>query len=250
MNKRLNHIISIIGIVFIPVIWIFCKDALGISDRYLPSISATFSAIKDIEPNIFIHSLYTITRLGLGMILGIFIGISLGLCIYSSAIMRNFLSPIIQSIRSVPPIATVPFFLLWFGFSEFGKYFMVTLGISLNIAVSAYQILIKMPEKYSIFFKSFGINPSRQIKSYSLPVVLENIFPTVRFSLSMAIGLVIVSELLGAQVGLGYLIQTSRSTFSIHAIFLAVIFLGIINFIFDTIIRWLWKKIVYWQVKQ
>lgn len=250
MNKKLDHVISIIGIVFIPVVWIFCKEVLGVSDRYLPSISTTFSAIRDIEPNIFIHSLYTVTRLCLGMVFGTLIGISLGICIYSSVIIRNFISPVIQSVRSVPPIATVPFFLLWFGFSEFGKYFMVTLGISLNIAVSAYQILVKMPEKYAVFFKSFGINSSKQIKSYSLPVVLENIFPTIRFSLSTAIGLVIVSELLGAQVGLGYLIQTSRSTFSIHTIFLAVIFLGIINFIFDTIIRWLWKKIVYWQVNQ
>jgi ABC-type nitrate/sulfonate/bicarbonate transport system permease component len=235
--------------MFIPLIWIFCKDILSISDRYLPSISATFSAVKDIEPNVFIHTAYTVSRLLGGMILGVVIGIGLGLWLYYSSLINNFLSPIIQSIRSIPPIATVPFFLLWFGFSEFGKYCLVTSGIALYIAISAYQTLLKMPEKYQILFKSFGINPNKRVLTYTLPIVLENIFPTIRYSLSTAIGLVIVSELLGAQIGLGYLIQTSRTTFSLHVIFLAVILLGIINFIFDTLIRFLWKKIVYWQIK-
>jgi ABC-type nitrate/sulfonate/bicarbonate transport system permease component len=249
MKPKISHIISFAGVIFIPLIWIFCKEVLSVSDRFLPSIGATFSAIKDIEPNVFVHTAYTVSRLMVGMILGVFIGIALGIWLYYSTYIYSFLSPIIQSIRSIPPIATVPFFLLWFGFAEFGRYLLITLGIALNIAIATYQILQNMPEKYKILFKSFGINPRKRVLTYSLPVVLENIFPTVRFSLSTAIGLVIVSELLGSQVGLGYLIQTSRSTFSLHVIFLAVILLGIVNFVFDTLIRFLWKKMVYWQTK-
>ncbi|MGI6049193.1 MAG: ABC transporter permease [Petrimonas sp.] len=250
MNNKTSRLISFWGILFIPIVWVFCKDVLNIPDRYLPSILQVISAFKDIEPNVFVHFFVTLSRLLVGMVLGILVGVFLGILLYYSSRLNDFLSPFIQSIRSIPAIATVPFFILWFGFSEFGKYFLVTLGISLNIAISSYQILSKMPEKYSVFSKGFQIKLNKKIRHYSLPTVLEHIYPTIRFSLSTAIGLVIVSELLGSQIGLGYLIQTSRSTFSIHVIFLAVILLGIMNFTLDLTIKYLWKKIIFWQKRQ
>jgi NitT/TauT family transport system permease protein len=124
---------------------------------------------------------------------------------------------------------------------------MIIVGISFNIAIAAHQILENTPERYRILFKSFDKKPRSLTMSYILPTVFENILPTILFSLSTAIGLVIVSELLGSQVGLGYLIQNSRSTFSMHVIFLATILLGLLNTLFDYLIRLLWKHIVYWR---
>jgi ABC-type nitrate/sulfonate/bicarbonate transport system permease component len=60
-------------------------------------------------------------------------------------------------------------------------------------------------------------------------------------------GVVIVSELLGSQVGLGYLMQTARSTFSMHVIFLAMIMLGALNALVDVTVTRLWSRSVYWR---
>lgn len=251
MKKKIKkfqwYIIPFVGAILTPLLWILLKSFVGISDRYLPSIKDVFFAVKDIEPNVFLHTFYTISRLIIGTLSGIFLGISLGLFAFKSTLFRKIAFPSIQSIRAIPPIATVPFFILWFGFSETGKYIMVILGIALNIGIATHQILTKIPEKYEILFKSFKIKPRKLTFTYSLPTVFENILPTIRFSLSTAIGLVVVSELLGAQVGLGYLIQTSRSTFSMHVVFLAAIILGIINFLMDYLVRLFWKRIIFWR---
>ena len=237
----------VLGILLLPLLWVFLKSCIGIDDRYLPSIPAVFQAAGDLRPGILVHTFYSISRLAIGFCLGVAAGVGLGIGIYWSPILNNFCMPTIQALRSVPPIATVPFFLLWLGFSETGRYLMIVVGIGFNIAIASYQILNNIPEKYAIMFKSFGLDPRNQIMIFSIPRILENLLPTVRFSLSTAIGLVIVSELLGSQTGLGYLIQTSRSTFALHTIFLATLVLGIISASTDQIIQILWRKAVFWQ---
>jgi ABC-type nitrate/sulfonate/bicarbonate transport system permease component len=219
-------IITITGILFLPAIWLFLKEVIHVSDRYLPSIYNVFTAYNDIQPNIFSHLIATLIRILIGMSLGTIFGVFIGMFIYKWKRFYKLSFPSIQSLRAIPPIATVPFFLLWFGFEEVGKYLLITLGVGLNITITTFQILMSIPEKYLIFFKSFNRSPKQYIFIFLIPYIFENILPTLRFALATAIGLVIVSELLGAQIGIGYVLQVARSTFSLHVIFLSVILLG------------------------
>ncbi len=205
------------------------------------------SACWEIEPSVFYHLALTAFRLVVGFIAGVAAGIGLGIAINRAKILSKLLSPMIDSMRSIPAIATVPFFLLWFGFSEQGKILLVLTGIAFNIAVATKQVLSEIPEKHKILFNSFGVNPNSMIRDYAIPRIIETLLPTVRFSLSTAIGVVIVSELLGSQIGLGYLMQNARSTFSMHVIFLATIMLGVLNAVVDTIVIRLWSKALYWK---
>lgn len=218
--KFASYMVPAIGFVLVPAIWISLKYFGHISDRYLPSPIDVIRAASEIDPNLLIHTSFTAARLVFGFLAGTLAGIILGICIYNSKLLAKLINPAIDAMRSVPAIAIVPFFILWFGFSETGRILMVVTGIAFNIAVATYQALNDMPEKHKILFKSFGISPRSLTKEYVLPRLMETLLPTVRFSLSTAIGVVIASELLGSQIGLGYLMQTARSTFSMHVIFL------------------------------
>lgn len=239
--------ITLLGVALLPAIWYSLKAFVGVSDRYLPSMISVVRAVRDIEPNVLVHFGYTISRFILGYISGVCAGIGLGLLIFRTLWFRNFVMPSIQASRAIPAIALVPFFILWFGFSELGRYLLVVVGTSFNIAVATLQILQSGPEKYGIMFQSFGRKPEEFPLDYGLPLIMERILPTLRFSLSAAIGLIIASELLGSQVGLGYLIQTSRSTFSMHVVFLAAMLLGIMNATADGLLQIMWRKLVYWR---
>ena len=155
--------------------------------------------------------------------------------------------PTLQSLRAVPAAATVPFFILWFGFSEFGRYLLVLTAVGFNIAVASSQILERISDVERAFFFSFALSPGGLLFRYALPKIVENLLPTLRFSLALSIGAVTVSELLGSQVGLGYLIQTSRSTFSLHVLFLAVILLGVLSAASDFLLVLVWRSVVFWR---
>ncbi len=248
MMKGFNkYLVYTIGVFLVLILWIAVKYGFQIEDRFLPSPKSIISAFSEIEPNFFIHSAYSFLRLIIGFISGSVVGILFGLLFYKSKTIYNLLYPSFQSIRSIPPYATIPFFLLWFGFSETGKFIIIIFGISFNLAIASFQALSNIKEKYHVFFKSVNSNAKDHIMDFTLPYVFENILPTLRFSLSTAIGLVVVAEMLGSQLGLGYLIQTARSTFSLNVVFLAAILFGLINFLTDQILITLWRKIVFWK---
>ena len=246
-NNATAYTLSIIGLVLSPLIWIALKEFGHVSDRYLPSPVDVIRAATEIDPNVFLHTLCTATRLVIGFLLGTACGMGLGIAVFNSKTVARLITPALDSMRSIPAIAIVPCFILWFGFSETGKILMVVAGIAFNIAIATYQALNDMPEKHKILFKSFGITPRALTREYVLPRLMETLLPTVRFSLSTAMGVVIASELLGSQIGLGYLIQTARSTFSMHVIFLATILLGLLNAFVDMVLTRTWNKCVYWR---
>lgn len=246
-GKALSLVFTVVGFLLVPAIWIGLKEIGHVSDRYLPAPMDVVTAAIEIDPNIIVHVAYTACRLVVGFLLGTAAGIGMGIFVFNSKLFSRLISPMLDSMRSIPAIATVPFFILWFGFSEQGRILMVVVGIAFNIAIATFQALSDMPEKHKILFRSFHISPRSLTMAYVFPRILETLLPTIRFSLSTAIGVVIASELLGSQVGLGYLIQTSRSTFSMHAIFLATIMLGILNALFDFMLTRLWNKAVYWR---
>ncbi|MES2215779.1 MAG: ABC transporter permease subunit [Patescibacteria group bacterium] len=236
-----------VGILFLPALWFFLHYIVHVGERFLPSPERVYQAIFDIHPSIFLHIFDTVTRFVIGSLLGIVIGIAIGFLLHRWITARRLLLPTVQALRATPPVAVVPFFLLWFGFSDVGRYLLIIFGIGVSLAITTYQILENPPEKYRVLFKSFSLNPRAQTLSFSLPYVLQEILPTIRFGLALAIGLVVVSEFLGSQTGLGYLIQTARATFSLHVIFLANILLGIILVVIDWLTIKLWSKLLFWQ---
>lgn len=254
MNMNLNSfkklsgwVASIVGVLLLPTLWFYLHYVVKIGERFLPSPVRVYEAIFALHPSILVHTFDTVTRFIIGSLLGIIAGILIGFVLHRSTVARRLLMPSIQALRATPPVAVVPFFLLWFGFSDIGKYLLIVFGLGVSLAITTFQILENPPEKYRVFFKSFSLNPHGQTLSFSLPYVLQEILPTIRFCLSVAIGLVVVSEFLGSQTGLGYLIQTSRSTFSFHVIILANILLGAILVAVDWLTIRMWDTLLFWQ---
>jgi ABC-type nitrate/sulfonate/bicarbonate transport system permease component len=247
MRRTVEIIALFIGIMLIPAIWIGLKIFDFVPDRFLPSPQAVFLAYQDIEPNIFIHFISTALRLFVGFSVGIALGMTLGIFVNMGRVYSRLILPSLQAIRAIPAVATVLFFLLWFGFSETGRLLLVVLTVSTNVGIASYQILAQIPDKYAVFFHTFKIDRRKLILDYSLPMIILQVLPTLRFSLALVIGAQTVSELLGAQIGLGYVIQSARSTLSLPALFLAILLLGLITVVSDFLLCFIWRKLVYWK---
>jgi ABC-type nitrate/sulfonate/bicarbonate transport system permease component len=248
-SKRVWHqyLMAGIGTLAVPGLWWGLKHFCHISDRYLPSLTSVAQAWGEIEPPPLTHLSITAMRFSIGYVAGTLVGIAVGLAIFKWRYLRDLAMPALQSSRAVPAIAVIPFFLLWFGFSEVGRYLLVVAGTASNIAIAVLQILQQPEEKHRAVFAGFKMPPESLIFSYAIPIVAERLLPTLRFSLSMAMGLIVASELLGSQIGLGYLMQTARSTFSLNVIALAMILLGLLNVLADALLEYSWSKLIFWK---
>jgi sulfonate transport system permease protein len=247
MRRFLNPLSLVAGVLLIPAVWVLLKWLGIISDRLLPSPAAVLRAWRDIEPNILVHLTSTAARLIVGFVAGTLLGVALGILCGQGRVASNLLMPSLHALRAVPATATVPFFILWFGFSEGGRFLLVVMAVATNVAVASAQILYRVPERYAVMFRGFDLDGRRLIWAYAVPTVASQILPTLRFSLAVVIGAQVVSELLGAQVGLGYVLQSARATFSLPALFLAMILLGALTATADTFLCILWRRVVFWE---
>src|SRR5207237_693017 len=98
--------------------------------------------------------------------------------------------------------------------------------------------VMERPEEADIVnFRNFHLPRQSLLVDYWVPRLAETLLPTLRFGIALALGLITVSEMLGAQYGLGYLMQTSRATFSLNVLVLCALILGAIATAADTTLR-------------
>lgn len=243
MTPRACHILG----VLLPIaLWLGTKSVFDISDRYLPGLTSVLNAVTDLGWPLAAHTAATLMRALTGFVLGVAGGIVLTLIAFRFRLLPLFM-PTVNALRAVPAVATVPFFLLWFGFSEFGRYLLVALGLGLNVMIACADVVERPNENDVVIFKNFQMPRERLIFSYWLPRIAETLLPTLRFGLALALGLIAVSEMLGAQYGLGYLMQTSRATFSLNVLILCAFLLGVIATASDMALRYAWPHIVTWR---
>ena len=244
-----QRLIQIVAIVWLPVLWLLVKSVLGVSDRYLPHPVDVFITTYHLGSSLIGHAIASFSRIFVGYLFACGLSIYVGAWLYRSKLFEQFAMPVLQTIRAVPATATIPFFILWFGFSETGKLLIIVVGISFNLIISVLQILRNMDEKYIIAFKGYGMSTSEIPIAFLVRFALQSLLPTLRFSLTVAIGLSVVAEFLGAQIGLGYIIQSARATYSLDAIIACAILFGLITVVMDKFTQLVWRTIVPWAEK-
>ena len=245
MMRALKTIASVLPLL---LLWAMAKFLFHVPDRYFPSFAQVIMGIHDVGSELLVDTAITFLRICVGFFGGAILGVAAALYCYRASVLAVFM-PSVNAIRAVPPVAMIPFFLLWFGFSEIGRLVLVFVGLGVNVFVAAAELMTTPRERDRILFMSFPTPARKLIWSFWLPRVLEGLLPTLRFGLATVVGLVIVAEMLGAQSGLGYLIQTSYETFSLHVILLATAILGIMTAVLDITLQFSWRNILYWAAR-
>jgi ABC-type nitrate/sulfonate/bicarbonate transport system permease component len=220
-----NRITFTVGLV---LVW-QVLSANGILDSVLiPGPVDVYRALIRLGLDVFVgHTISTVSRAVAGFLIGVTVGVGLGIVVKFSAFGRFTIEPLVDTMRPVPPVALIPFFILIFGFSEVGRVVLVVLAVSVILAVATAEAIENMPETWFRFPVACGFNRLQLIGKVVLPGVVPFLKGPTRVALSVTLTLVIVSEFMGAQSGLGYLTNVSRVNLSTDVIMLAIIALGL-----------------------
>ena len=116
-RRRVNRKAMLIAPSAVLLLWATITESGLIPGRFLPGPSRGVAAESDLEPGILTHSAATISIVVLAVPLATFLAIPIGLWMGRSRTVKTVAAPIIESWRPVPPVAIVPFFIMWFGFA-------------------------------------------------------------------------------------------------------------------------------------
>ena len=196
------------------------------------------------------NSLYSISRVMAGLCMALVLGVGLGLLRSSLplALKRNrLLKFLFEAPKFPPPIAWIPFVILWFGIGEFSAWAIVFIGGFSPIFTSTYEGAESVPLAWRNCARSLEIRGIRYLWQIIFRAALPQIFTGIRVGVSMGWMAVIAAEMISGQSGLGYSIQLNRLNMQYDLMTADMVKIGGIGFLLHEAIILLQKRILPWH---
>ncbi|MFC5775411.1 MULTISPECIES: ABC transporter permease [Ectobacillus] len=231
------------------LVWQLAGTFAGISNTVLPTpidIVKSFQALL-LSGELWIHLKISVTRALSGFLLGASLGLLLGTLTGLSRTTEQVADPSLQMLRTVPHLALAPLFILWFGLGELSKVLLIALGAFFPLYVNTLLGIRGVDKKLFEVTRILEFSRLKQVTKLILPASLPNILLGVRLSLGSAwLGLV-VSELMGASEGIGYLIMDARQFTRTDVVFVGIIIFALGGKLADSFVRILESKLLKWR---
>jgi sulfonate transport system permease protein len=168
-------------------------------------------------------SLDTIVRLYTGLAIGALFGGACGLAVSWSNWSRRLVALPLHLVRTLPLLAMVPLFQLWFGTYFVGKIIFIAYGVGVIFFVGVANAVRNVPEIYIDNALALGATRLRLYRTVILPAIFPELRSTVLLSLGTGWAATLGAEYLGAQSGLGYIIVYSEQFAYLDRMFLVAL---------------------------
>ena len=212
-----------------------------------PSPAKVIEAVVRISHLLLEDVLMTMMRVLVGFTLGALLGIGLGLQMAYNRKVFHFFNPLVESIRPVPVIAMIPFFLMWFGINEPGKLVLITLGVFAIVVVSTLEAVRNVPPIFLRAGETLGASKYQLFRTIIIPAVIPELIGPLRVAAALSYTLVVAGEFMGAQSGLGFRIMEARRLFNPDVILVGVVVITGLSAVTDTLIRKVTGYITRWS---
>jgi ABC-type nitrate/sulfonate/bicarbonate transport system permease component len=256
-NTRVGliRILSLWGLSFIGVLLIW--DSVVRYGLVSPAAFARPWEVAVVMPNLFSPSgnlgdvISTITRSLLAFAISVPVGIIAGCLIFFLGSLRAPASFMIDFLRSIPATALVPVFMILYGIGDTAKVAVGTFSSALVICVATLAGFKSRSITRLGVAKTLGFTPWQQLILVDIPESAAQIFLGLRTGISLALILVVVSEMLiGANKGLGKVIADMRYTDDKGRLYAALIVTGGIGYIFNVVLSAIETRTLHWRGMQ
>lgn len=193
------------------------------------------------------HLAATLWRVAAGFALGLLLATALGALTGFSTRARQILDPTLQALRSIPSIAWVPLFILWFGIFEASKVALIATGAFFPIYLSLMAGIHAVDRKLVEVGRVYQLGPWSLIRRILVPAALPAWLVGVRSGLGLAWMFVIAAELMGASEGLGYLLLDGQMVGNAAQILGALVLFALLGKLTDSLVVFLTRRLVRWQ---
>lgn len=253
-RKRIPDIVYSVGaIAVLLLIWVAGWLTHVINPGYFPTPATLWEAWVDLVKNgysghpLVQHIGISLFRTLAGFAIGVAIGIPVGLLAGYSRRAGAIISPIMAFVRPIPPIAFIPMSVLYFGLGEVGKIVLIVF-VSFNyVQANAQAGAANIPIMYLRAAESLGLSRMQTFRRVILPGALQQIFTGLKVALALSWAVVVAAELVGAQIGLGFMISDAAQLFRISVVYIGIILIGIIGLIMNITLNSIESRIVHWK---
>jgi ABC-type nitrate/sulfonate/bicarbonate transport system permease component len=196
---------------------------------------------------LWIHVRATLERVAVGFATGAGLGVALGLAAGHLRLVRDLVEPVVEMLRPIPPLAVLPLFIVWVGIGEPSKVGFITYATFFPIFLTTVTGVRQIDPLLLRAARSLGARGPRLFLRVILPAALPDILTGLRLGVALAFFVIVISEFIGAEHGLGYLINDGRNFFLVPQMLGAAVVLGLLGYLGNGLVRLLERRITRWQ---
>ena len=192
------------------------------------------------------HVLASVLRTAAGFTLAACLGVPLGIVLGYNSRAGAFLLPIFGFLRPIPALAFIPVVVIWFGIGEFAKVFVIFMTAFLYVLLGSVSGVRSVAADYLRLASNYRISTRATLFKVVFPAALPQIFVSLRTAMALSWAVVVASELIAAQVGLGFLIESASQVYAINTVYVGVALIGLIGVAIDMLFLAVEHRLLHW----
>jgi len=228
---RRGTILSLAVLVVFLAAWQWGPSLLGIPPFIIPPLSMVYHeflrmlAVSALMTHTGITAAEVIAGFVLGSLLGAFFGYILGM----SPTAEFALSPYILALQIAPKVAFAPLFILWMGFTVYPKILVAILIVFFPVMVNVLSAIRTVDPDLINLARAFKATRAQIFWKIEFPASLPPLFAGLRIASTLAVVGVVVGELVGGNMGLGYLLSFGEGQANTAMVFVSIVMLTLVG---------------------
>ncbi len=199
------------------------------------------------DGSLLLHSGVTLLEVVLGLLGGALFATVTGYLVAKSRTLERVLSPYLVASQAVPLVAIAPLLVIWFGPGMASKVLICALIVFFPVLVNTVVGVRAVPPALHDLMRSLRASRTQILLKLEIPAALPVFLGGLRIGATLSVIGAVVGELVGADMGLGFLVNVGRGQYDTALVFVAVFTLIVLALVLYGLVAWAEKKLLIWQ---
>jgi NitT/TauT family transport system permease protein len=200
-----------------------------------------------VDGTLVYHTAITFEEVLLGLLAGTFLAVLLGYQLSRSHLLERLFSPFLVASQAIPIVAIAPLLVIWFGPGMFSKILICALIVFFPVLVNTIVGLRAVPENLRDLMRSMHADRQQTLRFLEIPSSLPVFLGGLRIGATLSVIGAVVGEFVGADKGLGFLINVARGQYDTALVFAAVFTLIAMALVLYGLVVGMEKRFLKWE---
>lgn len=189
----------------------------------------------------------SLSRMLGGWSLAVVLGVLLGVAIGRSKTVGDYVEPIVHFVRAIPPPALIPIFLILLGFGSEMRISLIVFTVIWPVVLNTIDGVRSVEQLHLDTGRVFEFDKRKVFFGVILPSAAPKIFAGMRVSLSVALIIMVISEMVGLPDGIGNVILGAQRTYQMEDMWAGILLLGILGYVLNAILALVESRVTSWH---
>jgi ABC-type nitrate/sulfonate/bicarbonate transport system permease component len=189
----------------------------------------------------------SLSRMMIGFIGAVVIGVVVGFVLGQAHRLQAMFAPVLEFLRAIPAVALIPLVIIVLGLDDTAKVMLITFICLWPVLLNTEAAIRGMDPGLRETARVYGIHWFRYELQVALPAAAPQIFAGMRTSLSLALIMVVVSEMMAGGNGIGVFVLQSQRSFAITDMWSGIVLIGIFGYVFNLLLIVVENRVLAWH---